>query len=424
MRFTKILLTGFILFSGNLFSQYYEGSEQSGIGIPYFDVVIQNQFDDSLKGNLVTVITQFLNDDLTFVKSDSGYEAQYEVLIAAYDDDNNVVMSRTINKKVSTDDYTLTNSRDDKISLSTVINLKPGKYTLLVKSTDLTTNKVATRKLNVTLPDYMEKQISISGISFLQHVVFDSLNNLKEYTPTIGNNFTARAGQFYIYFDLYARDIEQPVKIKYELYDKKDKIEFDTTLTKKLTSVVSPQYLKIEKSSLKQNRYRLEVKVDQGEYKVKSDQQFSFFWTDVPVTDEDIDLALEQMTYIVPHDSLKKYKKADLEDKQRFFKKFWDDRDPNPKTSKNELKDEYFKRINYANRNFSAFSLDGWLTDRGRILIKFGFPDDIERHPFEMGTRPYEIWRYYALRKTFVFQDRTGFGDYRLHPDYIDVEFQ
>ena len=88
------------------------------------------------------------------------------------------------------------------------------------------------------------------------------------------------------------------------------------------------------------------------------------------------------------------------------------------------MKDEYFRRINYANRNYTAFGQPGWITDRGRILIKFGFPDDVERHPFEMGSQPYEIWRYYALRKTFVFIDPTGFGDYRLHMDSMDEEFQ
>ena len=80
--------------------------------------------------------------------------------------------------------------------------------------------------------------------------------------------------------------------------------------------------------------------------------------------------------------------------------------------------------MNYANEHFSGLAMDGWLTDRGRIFIKFGPPDDIERHPFELETRPYEIWRYYSLRKVFLFQDYTGFGDYRLHPDYVNVEYQ
>ena len=86
--------------------------------------------------------------------------------------------------------------------------------------------------------------------------------------------------------------------------------------------------------------------------------------------------------------------------------------------------DEYFGRVNISNKEYSTFTNNGWFTDRGRILIKFGHPDDIERHPFELHTNPYVVWRYYALRKIFVFMDRTGFGDCQLHPDYFDQEWR
>ncbi len=144
----------------------------------------------------------------------------------------------------------------------------------------------------------------------------------------------------------------------------------------------------------------------------------------MPANITDLNLALRQMVYIIHPDSLDYYLDAKLEDKQRFFKKFWADRDPDPKTKINELMDEYFRRINYANEHFSGLSNKGWTTDRGRILIKFGQPEDIERHPFELETRPYEIWRYYSQRKIFLFEDQTGFGDYRLHPDYLSMEYQ
>ena len=58
------------------------------------------------------------------------------------------------------------------------------------------------------------------------------------------------------------------------------------------------------------------------------------------------------------------------------------------------------------------------------ILIKFGFPDDVERHPFDINSVPYEIWRYYTLQRIFVFVDQTGFGDYRIAPEYLDQEYK
>ena len=143
-----------------------------------------------------------------------------------------------------------------------------------------------------------------------------------------------------------------------------------------------------------------------------------------PQSSEDISLALRQMRYIVPEDSLDKYLEAALKDQKLFFKAYWKQRDPNPNSTVNELMEEYFGRVNKSNKDFSTFENNGWLTDRGRLLIKFGYPDDVERHPFELHTNPYVIWRYYSLRKIFLFTDRTGFGDYQLHPDYFDQEWR
>ena len=130
------------------------------------------------------------------------------------------------------------------------------------------------------------------------------------------------------------------------------------------------------------------------------------------------------MRYVLPADSFDKYLESDLESQKEYFNRFWDERDPNSNTTVNELMDEYFGRVNVANRDFSTFTNNGWIMDRGRILIKFGHPDDVERHPFELDSNPYVVWRYYALRKIFVFMDRTGFGDYQLLPDYFDQEWR
>jgi len=53
------------------------------------------------------------------------------------------------------------------------------------------------------------------------------------------------------------------------------------------------------------------------------------------------------------------------------------------------------------------------------VFITFGPPSSVERHPLDMDSKPYEIWQYYELNRSFVFLDQTGFGDYHLvNPDY------
>ncbi|MEJ2542771.1 MAG: GWxTD domain-containing protein [Calditrichaceae bacterium] len=64
---------------------------------------------------------------------------------------------------------------------------------------------------------------------------------------------------------------------------------------------------------------------------------------------------------------------------------------------------------------------EGWKTDRGRVFLIYGDPDEYERFPSSMDALPYIIWHYYDLEgsQIFVFTDLDGFGDYRqIHSSY------
>jgi GWxTD domain-containing protein len=94
------------------------------------------------------------------------------------------------------------------------------------------------------------------------------------------------------------------------------------------------------------------------------------------------------------------------EERDNFIEAFWQRRDPTPDTEENEFKEEHYQRIAYANEHFAA-GIPGWKSDRGRIYIVFGKPDEIESHPSggtyerpmeegggETSTFPFEDWRY------------------------------
>ena len=414
-----------LLLCGVHFAQYYEYSNKSGIGIPFFNLAAHQNFNSDLKHSDLLVITEFLYDDLTFLKTEAGaFEANFELVFAIYDQKDNVLTSRVVNKKFTTEEYEQTNSRDSTFIHRETFTLLPGKYKLLVKSIDLNTGKTFQRKVDISVQDFAKKALSISNVFFLKQATFDSLGHLIHFKPSFGNNFNVRSGSFYIYFDIFRADSLRPVDFTYKMSHKRSPVEIDSTIRILPATRVSSHLIKIDRTTLRHNKYTLELTVTDGKNSAKRIQEFSFYWSEVPGTVEDISLALRQMSYILSADSLDKYEKADLKTQQRFFKRFWKEHDPDPSTERNELKNEYFKRVNYANAHFSAMGQSGWLTDRGRILIKFGPPDDIERHPFEMDRKPFVIWRYYTLRKIFYFIDVTGFGDYRLHPDFMDEEYR
>ncbi len=96
--------------------------------------------------------------------------------------------------------------------------------------------------------------------------------------------------------------------------------------------------------------------------------------------------------------------------KQRFLTAFWTRR------GGAEYRRQYLKRASEADEKFKTRFDPGWRTDRGRVYIVYGPPDDVERYPYTENMKPYEIWHYYNLQGgvIFVFGDRRGFGNFEL----------
>jgi GWxTD domain-containing protein len=115
----------------------------------------------------------------------------------------------------------------------------------------------------------------------------------------------------------------------------------------------------------------------------------------------------EDVVYIITDEERAAFRQlSNDEERDNFIEAFWQRRDPTPDTEENEYKEEHYQRIAYANEHFPA-GVPGWKTDRGRIYIVFGKPDEIESHPSggtyqrpmeegggETSTFPFEDWRY------------------------------
>lgn len=122
------------------------------------------------------------------------------------------------------------------------------------------------------------------------------------------------------------------------------------------------------------------------------------------------------------------------EEREKFIDIFWRVRDPDPDTEENEYREQHYERIAYANEHFAS-GKPGWMTDRGRIYIKFGKPDEIETHPTggaydrpategygSTTTYPFEKWFYRYLAGVgsgveIEFVDPTGSGEFRIARD-------
>jgi GWxTD domain-containing protein len=144
----------------------------------------------------------------------------------------------------------------------------------------------------------------------------------------------------------------------------------------------------------------------------------------------------EDVAYIITNEEGNDFRQLGRDaEREHFVEQFWLRRDPTPGTPENEFREEHYRRIGYANSHFTTPSgLPGWKTDRGRIYITFGPPDEIDAHP-PAGARqrpaagggqtsayPYEDWRYRFIEGIgdnvqIEFVDQAMTGDYRMTMD-------
>jgi GWxTD domain-containing protein len=143
----------------------------------------------------------------------------------------------------------------------------------------------------------------------------------------------------------------------------------------------------------------------------------------------------QDVAYIITGEERAAFKKLQNdEEREQFVEQFWLRRDPTPDSLENEYREEHYRRIAYANEHFAS-GIPGWRTDRGRIYIAWGPPDERDTHPSggsyqrtpeegggRTSTYPFEIWRYRHLEGVdsdvnLEFIDPTMSGEYRLTGD-------
>ena len=148
----------------------------------------------------------------------------------------------------------------------------------------------------------------------------------------------------------------------------------------------------------------------------------------------------EEVPYIITEQERAAFKKLDTDaEREDFIEKFWERRNPHPGSPENEFKEEYYRRIAYANEHYAS-RIPGWKTDRGRIYIMYGPPDEVDSHPKggsyqrpdsegggETFTFPFERWRYRNIDGIgnniileFVDADRNG--EYHLTMDPLEKD--
>lgn len=329
--------------------------------------------------------------------------------------------------------------------------IPPGKYLLTISSLDIAdTTKIITYKEHISINRFPTNIYSISDIQLASRIITDSKNtksifykNTMEVYPNPLDIYTEAMPVLFYYSELYDVNTHtlpgSDLILVQQLLDNNGKTleSKKKTVAQNNNSIVEAGVFNLKKYPTGSYTLRLSLFQDSLNVGIASSKRFYLINPSVkPVSDmtilsntdmksseygiyseEECDELFEVCGPIATAQDKDTYARLKtLDSKREFLFKFWKARDMEPDTPKNEFKEEYMDRVAFVESRYKAFNKRGVKTDRGRIYLVYGEPDEVDYYPNDYNTKPYEIWRYNSIEGgvEFVFGDITGYNDYEL----------
>ncbi len=379
---------------------------------------------------------------LTFLPADGRFEARFAVEIWLTQQDSLVARDKWTLR-------TLANTLEDvtptqKVFTQTRFTLLPGAYRLRTRVTDLNSGIFGEKAGIVRIAPLPTDRITLSDIELSARITRDTLETLYlknglTVVPNPSGVYGLPMPLLYSYSEIYnLHPSDQNYTVAYTILDEnKNIVKRLPVKTKAKAAANLVEVGGINVVSLANGRYYLRLTVTDEETgeSASTEKRFYVFKgapsagaPDAQAADSSdwrleyrqytakrLDEEFQAARYIATKGEADAFAKLTIEQKRQFLIDFWTRRDPTPGTVNNEYREDYLERLRYANAKFGGLGA-GWRTDRGRVLLIYGRPDEIERFPSSGGSRAYEIWHYFSIQGgvDFVFVDRKGFGNLQL----------
>jgi len=374
-------------------------------------------FADTTNRNLSRIVFHIgvVNDLLTFVKNDSGtYKARYEVAVVIYNKKKEPIVEKSVSSRVTAATFAETNLRRNPRRYAIEIELPPDRYRGELQLLDMESDERLVKELEFTARDFDRRQVQLSDIMFIDKI--DTTDAGIKYVPNLTHVFDNVKSAFAAHVDLYPPDNGNDIQAQFSILDAKGKQIYNENKTYSQRGGTIPVTLPFRDHLTKPGEYILAVSANTGGRPAKMQRMFSVIWGSIPIAQDNLEIAIDQLALVAGKNDIEAMRNADEETRKQLFDQFWQQRDPTPLTQKNELKEQFFKRVDFCNRNFTEISSgrSGWQTDRGKIYIVYGPPDQVNHGDADAHMPSTEIWYYNRIGRKYYFTDRAGDGIFRL----------
>ncbi|MGH8003561.1 MAG: GWxTD domain-containing protein [Limisphaerales bacterium] len=437
--------------SANLFGQN-PLSKDSRVGIAPFEVDFAS-FADTAKGkSRLEVYYKLRNVGFSFVKKGSVYQAAYEVEVSLEGEYDREVASKRSSEEFTVATYDQTQSLESYRLNAAHFSVRPGGYKIKIHLTDNNSREISSANRKAVVPDFRQGALAMSDLLLIG--AFADTANLPLFKkegrtaiPSVSRAFGDPDSLLQFYFEVYPRTPDRKTcRVAYEITQRQHGAWLKDTATLALVAAKTAVIERLPIRKFPPGDYRLKVILREGKKELaKREAEFRMNWNWEAALAFNFKDVVGLLRYFARETDVQPLEKAPPDKRPEAWEKFWKDRDPTQATRENEAKDEFERRVRFADAYFGYMGLPGWKSDMGKIYIRYGEPDQVDEDPSGMrNTNPFadeedryttnvtrirqtghasQTWYYFSFRRAFSFEDVTGNGSWVLRPPFDGRRF-
>ncbi|MBP7461869.1 MAG: GWxTD domain-containing protein [Candidatus Delongbacteria bacterium] len=393
----------------------------------YYDYTQFNSLD-SLRHPYLELYLLVLTSSLDYQPISQGFESRFQIVIRFHDLQGHPVFQDSLQGTHQVADTSRMQLGEHDLRIYPRI-LAPGDYRISIELQDKISAKSSLYQDTLRCSAYPRDSLSLSGIQLAKNITAEEGKSLLHKSgyriiPNILLTYTQQDTSLYYFFEIYGShgiDQADSVDIRHRIVNMNREPIQEKSSRVSISNRNLAMVGVMDIGSLESGRYALEIEIIHDQDTLRQSKRFyNIKPTEsriYPISDQRLDEIYSEIKPIATDEELALFLQLDGKDKKvEFLKDFWKKRDPTPSTSDNETLMEYYRNLEYVKKSFKPLNNRNPVeTDRGKIYLKYGAPDEVQRYPNESGKKPYEIWYYYREGKQFfVFADMKGVGDYSL----------
>ncbi len=360
---------------------------------------------------------------LQFTAHEGKMLAEYSVSITVRDSLGSRLIDTTYRRNIVEESYAVARGTTGKSDNSVRrFDLRPGSYTVEVVIADVFGRRDNVSSRSIRVPEYNVSPVELSTPMYVSQV--EQRGTRYAITPFVGDVVWLTDAPLFVFLEAYISGQARSLRYHWTLtrsdgrralQGRSDVVRCERVATQSFFPLNIEQRLLPGTYTLQINAHPVlaDGSSDTTVIEATASRTYSIPRTLAGDVVADLKKATKQLIYVADQDQIDAILNAPSEGQSlTLFEEFWKGLDPTPGTLKNEAFDEYFGRIDEANKRFKSYN-EGWLTDMGRVFIVYGEPLTTERLMSPNGISRIVRW-IYPNNITFTFEDTSGFGDFRL----------